>query len=108
MFIRAITLVLATIGATACAAAQVQEPQIHQIQFPGRGGACPDGYDFNFSNGRCYPNTMHAPGVYNRGDPPYGYDRPHRYGACPHGYDFNYSDGRCYPNRAHVPGTYAR
>ncbi|MGY4488182.1 hypothetical protein ACVWWR_007373 [Bradyrhizobium sp. LM3.2] len=42
-------------------------------------------YDFNYSNGRCYPNAYKAPGVYARpipDDPPrgYGYYRSQRYG----------------------------
>jgi hypothetical protein len=59
---------------------------IQQVQFRGsREGGCPHGYDFNFSNGRCYPNSYKAPGVYARpipDDPPpgYGYYRSHRYG----------------------------
>jgi hypothetical protein len=58
---------------------------IEQVQFRGHGGGCPHGYDFNFSNGRCYPNAYKAPGVYVRpipDDPPpgYGYYRSHRYG----------------------------
>jgi hypothetical protein len=56
-------------------------PSIEPVQFPARpGGACPRGYDFNFSNGRCYPNEYKAPGVYNRPIPDYGYDRSHRRG----------------------------
>jgi hypothetical protein len=71
-------------------------PSIQQVQFPGRDGGCPPGYDFNFSNGRCYPNAYKAPGVYKRpipDDPPpgYGYYRSHRYG---------------YPR--HAPGYYGR
>ena len=62
------------------------EPSVQQVQFRGSpDGACPRGYDFNFSNGRCYPNAHKAPGVYNRPNPydpqpGYGYYRPHRYG----------------------------
>jgi hypothetical protein len=65
--------------------ASTAEPSVQQVQFRGRNGGCPDGYDFNFSNGRCYPNSYKAPGVYVRprpDDPPpgyYGY-RSHRYG----------------------------
>ncbi|QAU47199.1 hypothetical protein EAS54_33495 [Bradyrhizobium guangzhouense] len=61
-------------------------PPIEQIQFRGSPeGGCPDGYDFNYSNGRCYPNSYKAPGVYARPIPEYppmgyGYYRPHRYG----------------------------
>jgi hypothetical protein len=72
-------------------------PLIQQVQFRGSPqGGCPRGYDFNFSNGRCYPNEYKAPGVYARpipDDPPpgYGYYRPHRYG---------------YPR--HAPGYYGR
>ena len=61
-------------------------PSIQYVQFRGSPeGACPDGYDFNFSNGRCYPNAYKAPGVYKRpmyDDPPpdYRYYRPHREG----------------------------
>jgi hypothetical protein len=63
---------------------------IQQVQFRGSPqGACPPGYDFNFSNGRCYPNAYKAPGVYNRplpDDPPPGdgYYRSHRYGYPRH------------------------
>ncbi|EJN12869.1 hypothetical protein PMI42_03875, partial [Bradyrhizobium sp. YR681] len=36
----------------------------------GRGGqprrGCGDGYDYNYSDGRCYPNGYKAPGVYAR------------------------------------------
>jgi hypothetical protein len=54
---------------------------IQQIQFRGSpGGGCPHGYDFNFSNGRCFPNEYKAPGVYNRPAPNYRYYRSHRYG----------------------------
>lgn len=59
---------------------------IQQVQFRGSPeGACPRGYDFNFSNGRCYPNEYKAPGVYNRPRPEYpppgyGYHRSHRNG----------------------------
>jgi hypothetical protein len=59
------------------------EPSVQQVQFRGHGGGCPHGYDFNFSNGRCYPNAYKAPGVYVRpipDDPPRGYYRSHRYG----------------------------
>lgn len=109
MFLRSTILSLAATGMISCVAAQ--EALVHQAQFPGRDGACPPGYDFNFSNGRCYPNSQHAPGVYKRGPvgPEYGYGRaPRRYGACPPGYDFNYSNGGCYPNGAHAPGYYVR
>lgn len=54
---------------------------MQQVQFRGApGGACPRGYDFNFSNGRCYPNEYKAPGVYNRPIPDYDYYRSHRRG----------------------------
>jgi hypothetical protein len=89
------------------------EPSAQQVQFRGSPeGACPRGYDFNYSNGRCYPNAYHAPGVYVRPNPydseqGYGY-RSRRYGSCRPGFDFNYSDGQCYPNDAHAPGQYVR
>lgn len=73
-------------------------------------GSVPGANDFNYSNGRCYPNDYHAPGAYARG----GYDadeyayRRGRYGSCPRGYDFNYSNGRCYPNGMGPPGLYTR
>ncbi|OAF11830.1 hypothetical protein AYJ54_08275 [Bradyrhizobium centrolobii] len=74
------------------------EPMVQQVQIRG----CGDGYDYNYSDGRCYPNGQHAPGVYdNRG----GYGDPSRRG-CGDGYDYNYSDGRCYPNSYHAPGVY--
>lgn len=48
-----------------------------------RNGWCPRGYDFNYSNGYCYPNGYHAPGLYVRPTPrhyaPEGYYRPHRH-----------------------------
>ena len=88
------------------------EAGVQQVQFRGSpGGGCPDGYDFNFDNGRCYPNNYHAPGTYRR-PPDYGRQRNYygtgAYGSCPDGYDFNYSNGRCYPNARHAPGVYAR
>lgn len=70
-----------------------------QVQFRGSpDGACPPGYDFNFSNGRCYPNGYKAPGVYKRplpDDPPYGYRhyRHPRYDGDPgYGYRPRYYD----------------
>ena len=80
--------------------AMAQNASFVQIQFRGGpGGQCPDGYDFNFSNGRCFPNGYHAPGAYAQPD-------YRRYGACPDGYAFNYDNGRCYPNGRRAPGTY--
>lgn len=101
-----IELALAGLIAFATVPAATPAPMVQQVQFRGGpGGQCPDGYDFNHSNGRCYPNDYHAPGVYtrNRG---YGYGGGG--GRCPHGYDYNYSNGSCYPNGAHGPGTYVR
>ncbi|QOZ77004.1 hypothetical protein XH83_16995 [Bradyrhizobium sp. CCBAU 53351] len=101
-----IELALAGLIAFATVPAPPPEPMVEQVQFRGGpGGQCPDGYDFNHSNARCYPNDYHAPGVYT-GGPGQGYGR--RSGQCPHGYDYNYSTGECYPNRAHGPGAYAR
>jgi hypothetical protein len=60
----------------------------------GPGGQCPDGYDFSYNNGRCYPNNYRAPGAY-RND---SYGSGQGYDSCPDGYDFNYNDGQCYPN----------
>lgn len=82
------------------------EMTVQQVQFRGGpGGQCPDGYAFNFDNGRCYPNGYAPPGVYAR-----GYDRPYQrpYGWCPDGYNFNYSNNRCYRGNRMPPGTYAR
>lgn len=70
-------------------------PPVQQVQ-----GRCSDGFDYNYSDGRCYPNGYHAPGVYNDGGS-YG-----RGGRCPDGYDYNFSDSRCYPNGYHAPGVY--
>ncbi|MHB0767910.1 hypothetical protein [Bradyrhizobium sp. 5.13L] len=98
-----IELALAGLIAFASVPAAPPAPMVEQVQFRGGpGGQCPHGYDFNHSNGRCYPNDHHAPGVYTRDPGP-------RYGGgglCPHGYDYNYSNGRCYPNGAHAPGAY--
>ena len=106
MLIRAAILALATLGPISAPSAQ--DASVHQIQFRGSpGGGCPDGYDYNFSNGRCYPNEYRAPGAYRR-DPYEAYNRPRSYGGCPNGYDFNYDRGRrCYPNGRRAPGTYA-
>jgi hypothetical protein len=99
-----IGLALAGLIAIASVPAASPEPLVEQVQFrAGPGGQCPDGYDFNHSNGRCYPNDYHAPGYYNRPDSPYG---GRRGGLCPDGYDYNYSNGSCYPNRARAPGAY--
>lgn len=98
MLTRVAILTLAILGPISAATAD--EAPLHQIQFRGGpGGQCPDGYDFNYSNGRCFPNDYRAPGAYAR--PTY-----RRYGACPDGYDFNYDNGRCYPNQRHGPGMY--
>ena len=98
-----IELALAGLIAFATVPAASPEPMVQQVQFRGGpGGQCPHGYDFNHSNGRCYPNGRHAPGVYTR-DPGPNYGRD---GLCPHGYDYNYSNGRCYRNGAHAPGAY--
>lgn len=94
MLIHTAILALAALGPVAGAPAQ--EAQFQQIQFRGRDGGCPPGYDFNFSNGRCYPNNYHAPGTYKRplpDDPPYGYRyRHHRYDAPDYGYRPRYYD----------------
>ncbi|MCK1723721.1 hypothetical protein [Bradyrhizobium sp. 141] len=101
-----IELALAGLLAFATVPAASPGPMVEQVQFRGGpGGQCPHGYDYNHSNGRCYPNDYHAPGVYTR-DPGPGYGR--RGGLCPHGYDYNYSTGSCYPNGAHAPGAYGR
>ncbi|MBR0958698.1 hypothetical protein [Bradyrhizobium japonicum] len=100
-----IELALAGLIAFATVPAATPAPMVEQVQFRGGpGGQCPRGYDFNHSNGRCYPNDYHAPGVYTR-DPGPGYGDG---GLCPRGYDYNYSNGGCYPNRAHAPGAYGR
>lgn len=105
-----IELALAGLIAFASVPAASPAPMVEQVQFRGGpGGQCPDGYDFNHSNGRCYPNDYHAPGVYtapNRGYERRGYGR--RGGLCPDGYDYNYSNGHCYPNGARSPGAYGR
>lgn len=84
MLIQAAILSLAALGPMP--AAPAQDAQVQLVQFPGRGGSCPHGYDFNYSNGRCYPNDYHAPGTYVRPRyAPYGYGygeryyRPHRH-----------------------------
>ncbi|TGN90120.1 hypothetical protein EOW77_0007530 [Bradyrhizobium yuanmingense] len=101
-----IELALAGLLAFATEPAAPTAPMVKQVQFRGGpGGQCPHGYDYNHSNGRCYPNDRHAPGVYTGGHGS-GYGR--RGGLCPHGYDYNYSTGECYPNRAHAPGAYGR
>ncbi|EJN13984.1 hypothetical protein PMI42_02450, partial [Bradyrhizobium sp. YR681] len=75
------------------------KPLVQQVQV-----RCGDGFDYNYSDGRCYPNGHHPPGVYdNRGG--YGRGGQARRG-CGDGYDYNYSDGRCYPNGYHAPGAY--
>lgn len=100
-----IGLALAGLIAIASVPAASPEALVEQVQFRGGpGGQCPDGYDFNHSNGRCYPNDYHAPGYYNRPEPNYYGGR--RGGLCPDGYDYNYSNGSCYPNRARAPGAY--
>lgn len=68
-------VLLALVGLGPITAAPHQDTQVQQVQFRGRAGSCPDGYDFNYSNGRCFPNDYHAPGAYAR--PRYA---PHRYG----------------------------
>jgi hypothetical protein len=82
-------MLAAIAGAALALQVGVSAPQpspVQQVQFRGsRDGGCPHGYDFNYSNGRCYPNAYKAPGVYARpmpDDPPpgYGYYRSHRYG----------------------------
>lgn len=100
-----IVLALAGLIALANVPAAPSAP-MEQVQFRGGpSGQCPHGYDFNHSNGRCYPNGARAPGVYN-GGPRRGYGGGG--GLCPHGYDYNYSNGGCYPNGAHAPGAYGR
>lgn len=67
-----IGLALAGLIAIASVPAASPEALVEQVQFRGGpGGQCPDGYDFNHSNGRCYPNDYHAPGYYNRPEPNY-------------------------------------
>jgi hypothetical protein len=95
-------IALAAFIASALMAPSAAEPgtTVQQVQFrAGPGGACPDHYDFNLSDGNCYPSDYHALGVYRRGE-------GRRYGSCPDGYDFNFSDGRCYSNGYHAPGLY--
>lgn len=100
-----IELALAGLIALATLPAASPPPMVEQVQFRGGpGGQCPDGYDFNHSNGRCYPNDYHAPGTYTAPGPSYR----DRGGLCPDGYDYNYSNGSCYPNRARAPGAYGR
>jgi hypothetical protein len=71
------------------------EVPVQTVQFRGGpGGQCPNGYDFSYDNGRCYPNNYRAPGTYRQGS----YGSGQGYGSCPDGYDFNYNNGRCYPN----------
>jgi hypothetical protein len=73
------------------------EVPVQQVQFRGGpSGQCPDGYDFNYNNGRCFPNDYRAPGSYAAD--PYRSRRGYGYGSCPDGYDFNANSGQCYPN----------
>ncbi|MET4479636.1 hypothetical protein ABIB66_004179 [Bradyrhizobium sp. F1.13.3] len=82
--------VLALAGFGPVTAAPAQDAQVQQVQFRGRAGGCPHGYDFNYSDGRCYPNDYHAPGAYARpryvpyGD---GYYRHQRHGYAPRYYE---------------------
>jgi hypothetical protein len=89
VLIQAVVLAMSTLGPVS--AAPAQEPLVQQVQFPGRNGWCPRGYDFNYSNGYCYPNGQHAPGLYVRPTPrhyaPEGYYRPHRHRYPPGYYD---------------------
>src|ERR1700752_5478554 len=102
-----IELALAGLIAFASVPAASPEPRIEQVQFRGGpGGQCPDHYDYNHSNGRCYPNGAHAPGYYTT-DPGPGY-RGRRGGLCPDGYEYDYSNGSCYPNGVQVPRAYGR
>ena len=77
--------VLAVTGAQATAPSNASAPM--QIRY----GACPDGYDFNYRVGRCFPNGLRR--YYNDGRRYY----PRRYGACPDGY--NWDGYRCRPWR---------
>lgn len=99
-----IALALAGLIAFANGAGGSSVTAVERVQFRGGpNGQCPDGYDFNYANGRCYPNDYRAPGYYSRSQPRYYGGRG---GQCPDGYDFNYSNGNCYPNRARAPGAY--
>lgn len=92
MLIQAAILALAALGPISPAPVQ-EEAQIQQVQFPGRGGSCPHGYDFNYSNGRCYPNDYRAPGAYAR----------------PRYVPYGYGDGYYRPRRdRYAPGYYER
>lgn len=91
MLIQAVILALAALGPMP--AAPTQEAQVQEVQFRGRGGSCPDGYDFNYSNGRCFPNEYHAPGAYVRP----------RYAPYGHGYGDRY-----YRRHRHSYGYYDR
>lgn len=103
-----IELALAGLIAFATVPAASPEPTVEQVQFRGGpGGQCPHGYDYNHSNGRCYPNEYHAPGVYTR-DPGPGYYGRRRGGLCPDGFAYNYADGQCYRNGRQPPGLYGR
>ncbi|WP_298243620.1 hypothetical protein [uncultured Bradyrhizobium sp.] len=112
-----IALALAGLLGFATVPAASPAPMVEQVQFRAApGGRCPDGYDFNHSNGRCYPNGYHAPGVYTRNPGPHeyygnyggygGYGR--RGGLCPDGFAYNYADGQCYRNGRQPPGLYGR
>jgi hypothetical protein len=103
-----IELALAGLLAFATVPAASPAPLVEQVQFRAApGGRCPDGYDYNHSNGRCYPNDYHAPGVYTRDPGPYEY-YGRRGGLCPDGFAYNYADGHCYRNGRQPPGLYGR
>jgi hypothetical protein len=97
----ALAALIASAGVLPSAAAPL-EPLVQEVQFRGSpGGGCPDGFAFNYSDGRCYPNGRQPPGEYAQ--PEY---QPRR--GCPDGFAFNYSDGRCYRNGRQQPGEYAQ
>lgn len=83
-------MILALSALGPISAPPAQESLIQQVQFPGRNGSCPRGYDFNYSNGYCFPNDYHAPGLYVRPVPhypPYRYYRPYRHRYRPDYYE---------------------
>lgn len=92
VLVQAVLLTLAGLGPLT--ALPDQDTQVQQVQFRGRAGSCPDGYDFNYSNGSCYPNDYHSPGAYARQrdvQPHYryreGYYRDHRDRYAPRYYE---------------------
>jgi hypothetical protein len=90
-----ILVIFAVLAPTASSRAEAT--LFRQVQFRGGpNGECPNGYDFNIRNGRCYPNGVLPPQYQVR--PRYEY-RGARYPVpCGNGADVDIRDGQCYPN----------